>query len=649
MSRWISFEGCVVSPLWLLGFIPTCSFAGSLLEKSRGPAPFPSLCLVDSGETLLESLLERRDSTSSTLSSAYTLSRRSSGISPCCSSRRSSQASQFGANRPNNLSSADSYDPISADISRRSSLVSQFGESSGGSERYGGLPGPLSLTPAQHYHLRAKYAAATGGAPPTPLPHMDQTCLRSRKLSYDYSQEFGARSLMPHEVPSYIPRRASDPGKRLASLNQPQVQRYNSLGTLSRTTQPLPPPPADHRLLPQHRHTYPNGGALRYNLQPRSISENLTMEVAGDVPKENLARFQINTEAADGISTNQHGLPRLQARPAVMNANMSLTSSNMGPAQQRRVCPLSARDEQANVLVRPNQDSLGSDWHYPTPQGMGNTAALPQNHDFGPFPNGLGSNQQTIQNLVNALHHKFWQTSQHSLDNGTGPYDQNGNCTTESPLRSTCKQEPVDMDTQPTSYPDARFQAVQVKIEDIDESAMMSGHPTSRNPLRPRPPAAPKSQNHVRVTHHIRHFSTSDRDVATSLPGCGASGGGPKDNVLYYGQIHIFEPSANLDRDLPPVVSTSFEKHGTPPSVDDLQVEPAQIDFDTLLDDRSSLVSGPLSPALLQGLSQSSSRLTTPRTSVTLPPVPTGNMAIGDMSSLLTTLAEESKILDLMT
>ncbi|GLD61470.1 zinc finger protein GLI2-like protein [Lates japonicus] len=67
--------------------------------------------------------------------------------------------------------------------------------------------------------------------------------------------------------------------------------------------------------------------------------------------------------------------------------------------------------------------------------------------------------------------------------------------------------------------------------------------------------------------------------------------------------------------------------------------------------DHSSLMSGTLSPGLLQSLSQSSSRLTTPRNSVTLASVPAGigNMAIGDMNSMLTALAEESKFLNMIS
>ncbi|KAJ8282601.1 hypothetical protein COCON_G00051200 [Conger conger] len=148
--------------------LPPIPATGSLLENSGFGPPLTAFPCPGGGElpsaevTMLNQLNERRDSGTSLLSSAYTLSRRSSGISPCCSSRRSSEASHFG--RPNDVSSADSYDPISADLSRRSSEASHCG---GG---WGAPPGLLSLTPAQHYRLKAKYAAATGGAPPTPCP-----------------------------------------------------------------------------------------------------------------------------------------------------------------------------------------------------------------------------------------------------------------------------------------------------------------------------------------------------------------------------------------------------------------------------------------------------------------------------------------------
>ncbi|NXT00497.1 GLI1 protein, partial [Jacana jacana] len=88
---------------------------------------------------------ERRSSATSTVSSAYTVSRRSSLVSPYlagpCLGGSEAGAVPCGA---------DGYDPISPDTSRRSSDGSHCG----------GLPGVGNLTPAQRYRLKAKYAAA---------------------------------------------------------------------------------------------------------------------------------------------------------------------------------------------------------------------------------------------------------------------------------------------------------------------------------------------------------------------------------------------------------------------------------------------------------------------------------------------------------
>lgn len=687
---------------------------------------FPGSSLVDlsAGKTtLLENLSARRDSTSSTLSSVYTISRRSSGISPCYSSRRSSQASQFGANRPNNLSSADSYDPISADISRRSSQVSQCGGSSGGAGGYGGrgLPSPLSLTPAQHYRLKAKYAAATGGAPPTPLPYMDQMCLKthtalngdpqeSSAISIEPSRQYSSyasRSLMPHEAPSNIPRRASDPVRRAAidSLSWPQMQRYNSVGTLSRTTQPHPPPAADRQLLQQgclpsegSPHRYP------YSLQPPSISENVTMEMlTSDIPEENLMFPDLSTE--NRLSANPQDFQRASnlrqqsyhhRRMAIVNTNMNLpsqgmTTSSMSPVRhQQRLS--SQRDSKADLLQfdKVSLGAVDANQHYPKPQSRQNPAVPQQNHNFESFLNSPSSNQQMIQNMVNTTQPRFQLSS--SLSEGIGsqyrsngsmdPFDKNGTttyppCNTAavngSMLSPTYKQEPVDMEiTMP--FTDAGFQPVQVKTEDCDGSDQQNCNTTSWNPsqsrnhLQPRPPTEPKTQTNrhhsvPKTMQHTKHLSNASSVVASRLAGSGVLGlDSSHDNVLYYtGQIQVFAPR-NPDHQSSPVVHVPPFENAVSPSSGNNQasrtdcnaaLEQTQIDFDCMLDDgdHSSLMSGTLSPGLLQSLSQSSSRLTTPRNSVTLPSVPaaTGNMAIGDMSSLLTALAEENKFLNLMS
>ena len=234
-------------------------------------------------------VLNRRDSSTSTISSAYLSSRRSSGISPCFSSRRSSEASQ-AEGRPQNVSVADSYDPISTDASRRSSEASQCD----------GLPSLLSLTPAQQYRLKAKYAAATGGPPPTPLPNMERMSLKTRMALLGDGRESmgalppvhpprrcsdgGAHSysrlpLLPQDTVGHSVRRASDPVRTVSeSFSLPRVQRFNSLNSFN---PPILPPSLEKRNLVFQNYTRPEGGQSRHFHSPPcppSISENVTLE-----------------------------------------------------------------------------------------------------------------------------------------------------------------------------------------------------------------------------------------------------------------------------------------------------------------------------------------------------------------------------------
>lgn len=707
-----------------------------------GPLSFSGsgLGYLSSGNTtLLENLSERRDSTSSTLSSVYTLSRRSSGISPCYSSRRSSQASQFGANRPSNNSSADSYDPISADISRRSSQASQCGGVSGGAGECGGggLSNPLSLTPAQHYHLKVKYAAATGGAPPTPLPFMDRMYLKTNSAIHGDSQassftnrdlpsrqnsNYIIQSLMPHEVPSNIPRRASDPVRCVAieSLNQPQMQRYNSMGTLSGgvTMQPRLPPAPDRRH-PSQQGLLRSEGLPRYSygLRPPSISENVTSDT-GDIPEGDLNLHDFRTDNRDAtnqqdiqVNRNLQHQSYYQRRMAIVNTNINqMPTQVLSPGQQHQMCP-SSRDSKANLPinqpVQRNKVSLGlmdASQQYSKPQVQGNLAVRQHNQNFGSFQNNHSSNQQMIQNLTNTTQKRLKQlnaepeqncfqqllnlnepiTSQCRFNEGISSYDKNGNSAYTARnggvLSPSCKQEPVDIETVDMHFADAGFQPVQVKIEDCNGSVMISDQQNcnmtsqhafqirKQSHLQPRPPTEPKSINRRLSGPKAMQQTRNPSNATAELSRNGVSGlncsNNTNDNTMYYtGQIQVFESSGNLDLHVSPLVNVPpFENNVMSPRAGDrasrtvdsnAALEQVQIDFDCMLDDgdHSSLMSGTLSPGLLQNLSQNSSRMTTPRNSVTLPSVPagTGNMAIGDMSSLLTALAEENKFLNMMS
>ncbi|KAJ8388384.1 hypothetical protein AAFF_G00134100 [Aldrovandia affinis] len=210
--------------------------------------------------------------------------------------------------------------------------------------------------------------------------------------------------------------------------------------------------------------------------------------------------------------------------------------------------------------------------------------------------------------------------------------------------------------------------------------------------IQPRPPAEPK----VLIRQHSAPMHPAGYPQSSFSPGYSTSEASPKrpsgsgrlradasgedDTMFYTGQIHTLEPNGTFEPLAPHSAGTAHASAQQCPAEGALSwaaaavamaspgveqvsstvdsssqgLEHAQIDFDAMLDDgdHSSLMSGTLSPSVLQSLSQNSSRLTTPRNSVTLlPPVPAGvgNMAIGDMSSMLTALAEESRFLNMMS
>ncbi|XP_065606173.1 zinc finger protein GLI1 [Cyrtonyx montezumae] len=190
---------------------------------------------------------ERRSSATSTVSSAYTVSRRSSAASPYPTGP--------------NPCPEPAYDRVSPDEPRRS----------GNADGCGALPGVGSLTPAQRYRLKAKYAAATGGPPPTPLPGVEPphvgfptACLEPAVPSFfttvlprrRSSAEHGG--LRPQPGPGDGARRASEPAHPAAPRFVPGVQRFKSVGNVSA-------PGADPR-------------CPLFSPQPPSISENVFME-----------------------------------------------------------------------------------------------------------------------------------------------------------------------------------------------------------------------------------------------------------------------------------------------------------------------------------------------------------------------------------
>ncbi|KAK2839424.1 hypothetical protein Q5P01_013164 [Channa striata] len=767
--------------------LPPIPAVGSLLENSNGVNTLGGLYtsqrigeLSSCEVTLLNQLNERRDSTTSTISSAYTLSRRSSGISPCYSSRRSSETSHFGANRHNNISSADSYDPISTDLSRRSSEASHCGGGVVNGPGGGGLPSLLSLTPAQHYRLKAKYAAAIGGAPPTPLPNMDRMSLRTRMALYNDSQEgsshlfhqppsgiqprrcsdigYGAQSMMPHEVPTNLPRRASDPVRRpsLEPLSYPRVQRYNSMNSMN----PMTDASATecHQALAVQGYTRSDGSLQRYSFAPRppSISENVAMEnmavdgmmtggeqngeddivLPDDVVQylrsqnsgpssQNAAQVEYHSNnQTQGYQTGMAPPPSFyaQRRMAMVDANMAHSGHDkqtcqMGPSGTQQ--PFSDSMNKNNMPVQWNEVSSGTvDTTTKLSKQQqhslkGNLTVVQQRHNFGSFQTPgqvLGSNQQVApmsqnmsmqgyvnsQRLMNITHQQQRQcnnvnfSEQLSPQQGFGQEAVQNSISVNTNVRTDPELQSYRARAQAEGYCHVNHVDQQQNYNVLSQQQQHHIHNGSRGMLQPRPPTEPKSNARQqtgssmmqpnRIPKSTNLSPSCDNDTSEASPkrpsgstAHSSSSENPNSAVFYTAQVHMFEPtSVSFDTPMSPCASqdptsnNSAAANMASPGVNQVSsstvdsstggsggAEHAQIDFDTMLDDgdHSSLMSGTLSPGLLQSLSQSSSRLTTPRNSVTLASVPAGigNMAIGDMNSMLTALAEESKFLNMIS
>ncbi|XP_022603985.1 zinc finger protein GLI1 [Seriola dumerili] len=231
---------------------------------------------------------DRRGSGTSSLSSAYTVSRRSSMVSPYLSSRRSSEVSQMGGTAGGGCHvlgpEQSGGDPLSPETNRRGAPCP------GG----GGLPGLPNLTPAQQYSLKAKYAAATGGPPPTPLPNMEQPGTPSRRgvLSeyqgqplppflqqagprrHSANTEYGTGVIYPHQAPGNNIRRASDP-VRSAAETQALPKRFNSLNNVAMMSR---------RNALQHRGSDTSLARHMYSPRPPSITENVMLEAMSMEP-----------------------------------------------------------------------------------------------------------------------------------------------------------------------------------------------------------------------------------------------------------------------------------------------------------------------------------------------------------------------------
>lgn len=701
--------------------------------------------------TVLNILNNRRDSNTSTISSAY-LSRRSSGISPCFSSRRSSEASQ-AEGRVQNISVADSYDPISTDASRRSSEASQCD----------GLPSLLSLTPAQQYRLKAKYAAATGGPPPTPLPNMDMMSLKTRMALLGEGRDsrlsplssntvprrcsdggvstFGRRHLIPSELQANAMRRASDPVKMVSSNpTTGRVQRFNSLNSISsHDVSAL----TDRRSLALQNYT-----RSVYSPCPPSISENvaleaLIMEAEGNLVEDFLPDDMVqylNSQNQNWYENSQNSESDTPQNNAALSRNINYDHSHMTNGsfnqQVRNGKQVDQLNNKNDLPIQWNEVSSGSADQSPSRMKYGQRFGIQQIRPFGLYSNMVVQQQNMPKNG------QLQQRGFHNAQNNSQMIQQNYNLYSSSHSNKD-PQYPVPCNPATRGQKCAGNSQINSVLQNFVSSMHYAEQLSDAGQVLQNQDLLNQEYMQQLATEHMingMNFLEVNRpnqavlgqngDTAQNFPptilsnsnqqypqprnylACSNTGGNGRQNVQksisyiqgqandnsqqiykmngvktemspqqhcansqnYSGQLYdqtmgypqqrlksgsqsipegscLMEDSnnANASELLSPGVNqvTSTVSH-----IDSSSLDGVQIDFDAIIDDgdHASLISGALSPSIFQNLSRTSSRLTTPRASLTFPtmPVTTTNMAIGDMSSLLTSLAEESKFLAVM-
>uniref|UniRef100_A0A8C9XT65 GLI family zinc finger 3 n=1 Tax=Sander lucioperca TaxID=283035 RepID=A0A8C9XT65_SANLU len=763
--------------------LPNILGKGSCLGRQWGvsaPQPPVHAELSSTELTVLNLLRDRRDSSGSATSSAYlSSSRRSSGISPCFSSRRSSQASQSEGTmaaghhrRLHNLSSTDSYDPISTDASRRSSEASHYGGGTGGGGGGilsgggcggvggvgmgggGGSRGMLTLTPAQHYHLKAKYAAATGGPPPTPLPNMERMSLKTRMAMMDeggsnhslpplvrphccsdgtngytngYMGHAGHRRrvLYPGEGPMNGNRRASDPVRTQARdiCGLPPVQRFNSLNNLH------PLPPLSHYSTPETRsfslqnYTRSEGNlqrGLQHSPYTPSIAEHAALEAlameddgeAGllledeDILPDDLVQYlhsqvqvdeQIQTSglnmAFPGPQTIQPQQTAERTGPSKLPIQWNEVSSGSADRSPQREqnhqtqCgrwsgtehgPLSAPFGRfGNMVV---QQQVPSDFQNSCAQANESQSACCVNPGvkLETSPNSCMEMRVTAHNSTNTFGRPNFsqiiaghlsQAFKQQASNGPqkqSHFQQNHNSSTSCQIGNNLILSRASMDNLPSlSQGTALHHNRQVHVPRPPNNsyrncvrAQQYLNPENSGEIQAslnQQQQLQRSGDHCSLAHQVSVLKLEATDHEYLEQGFGdCLSYEPAD--LKASSFPVLEDQCLLDSMAesvgqgggsgnsasllsPGADQVTSTVDGNVPGILD---EGVSLDFGVMLEDgydQGSLVSG-----------VTSSRLTTPRASATFHSVAPGlnNMAIGDMSSLLTTLAEESKFLAIM-
>lgn len=721
---------------------------------------------------MLSLLRDRCDSSGSATSSAYlNSSRRSSGISPCFSSRCSSQASQSEHSQQrqlHNLSASDSYDPISTDASRRSSEASQYGGGGGfGGVMFGeswgsesgnvggggmGSRGVLNLTPAQHYHLKATYAAATDGPPPTPLHNIEQVSYKiqmtmardvkgTNKLilpslfrqhcssdGCSHRQSSHIRYILrgyPGEGPANSDRRASDPlrPRDQSTFGSLQIKRFGSQSNMDH----LPPlvgynvPGGVSKSTNHKNYTNLEGSIQSGQLSPfpPSILEQSAFEaLAMEHDKALLFRNDdILPEYYKAPCTQQNVMnmsyvaqeaqsPSKDSQPIQWNEVSSASTDFSLPLKPRR-CEQWSNQINAvglpfgcfeNMIVQQQVPLYFKDQRYSNERGsVQQITELINEHNY-PNKNRQGSDSsqklfcrmsqgtlvETTQWNCKGTRKKSPSTynfGQQNFQNALGPIQQSSiHQTSQSQTQQLqqCHEIPKGNLLQPGKV---KSSSSHVYVFSLQSQCAMASQAVDQDPSQTQKYSSQQiisrhnAQSYQSFTKgNITNCSLANQAVGLKLEiedklrpnPCSSMQqqqvfeqciGSAKSSGLraQQCQMELFKIETGvscgpLEDLLSPggdqVISTVDS------SPDGIVQDNVGLHFSSILDNsthQGSLVSNIISPSVHDS-SQTSSWCPTPHLSAVLHNLPhgTANMAIGDMSSLLTTLAEESKFLAIM-
>lgn len=639
----------------------------------------------------------------------------------------------------------------------------------------GGSRGMLSLTPAQHYHLKAKYAAATGGPPPTPLPNMDHMMdgdgsnqllpplVRPHRCSDGSSgyvnghmghSGYRRRVLYPGEGSVNRSRRASDPVRTQApdACTLPPVQRFNSLNNLH------PLPPLSHHSIPENcslslqNPTRSEGNMqriLQHSAYNPSIAEHaaleaLAMEEGGggtgfllgdeDMLPDDLVQYLHSQVQSDGCSfmniedqqassQRETSYPSMEELEQIQSSGLDLSYPGSHSLQQQ----IAERKSPSSLPIQWNEVSSGSTDRSPHKDqnhqmaygrwsGSGNGC---EPAPFGRFRN-MVVQQQVPHEFQSSCSHASQPQGAFSVNPAVKIETLPNSCMEvrgtrgtvgrpnfsqilDGPLPQVFKQQPasgpprqshLQLRHSSTSSQDSiNYGPSLDNLPDLSHGASLSHH---RQIHVPQPPSN-NYRNLVRAqqchnSSNIGNMLTNAKQqqirrngdhcsLAHQVSGLKLEAQDHEYSETGYGDSHSYQPGDHkassfhalknqcLFGSITEPVGQDEGIGGTNPgvllspgadqvtsTVDSLVPpidEGASVDFGAILEDgfdQGSLGSGLLSPSIFQAMSRTSSRLTTPRASAAFHSVAPGlnNMAIGDMSSLLTTLAEESKFLAIM-